>query len=105
MDLKCPGSGEVEKNLWSNLGHLTPRDEVKFVIADRIDYDWAVAAIREHGLDDAVRSGRLRALLFSPVWEGVEFQVLAEWILEDRLPVRLQIQLHKLIWGARARGV
>jgi 7-carboxy-7-deazaguanine synthase len=105
MDLKCPGSGEVEKNLWSNLGHLTPRDEVKFVIADRVDYEWAVGAIREHGLDDAVRSGRLRALLFSPVWERIDLPSLAAWVLEDRLPVRLQVQLHKLIWGAGARGV
>jgi 7-carboxy-7-deazaguanine synthase len=105
MDLKCPGSGEVEKNLWSNLGHLTAQDEVKFVIADRTDYEWAVETIREHGLDDAVRGGRLRAILFSPVWEGTDLRELAAWILADRLPVRLQVQLHKLIWGATARGV
>jgi 7-carboxy-7-deazaguanine synthase len=105
MDLKCPGSGESDRTLWSNLGHLTERDEVKFVIADRRDYEWAVDRIREHGLDEAVRHGRLRALLISPVWERADFRELAEWVLADRLPVRLQIQLHKVIWGADVTGV
>ena len=105
MDLKCPGSGEAARNLWSNLAHLTARDEVKFVIADRADYEWAVAAILEHGLDDRVRAGGLRALLFSPVWESMNFQELAEWVLKDGLPVRVQIQLHKVIWGANVAGV
>ncbi len=105
MDLKCPGSGESSKNLWSNLGHLTARDEVKFVIKDRADYEWAHQVIRERGLDQLLQSGRLRSLLFSPVWESVDFRELAEWILEDRLPVRYQIQLHKIIWGANVPGV
>ncbi len=105
MDLKCPGSGEAAKNLWSNLAHLTSRDEIKFVIADRADYEWAVAAILEHKLGERVRAGELRAILMSPVWDGAELRDLAEWVLEDRLPVRLQIQLHKVIWGANMPGV
>ncbi len=105
MDLKCPGSGEVSKNLWSNLDHLTARDEVKFVIADRTDYDWAVQVIRSRGLDERVQRGTLRALLFSPVWESMDFRELAEWVLADPLPVRYQIQQHKVIWGAHVRGV
>jgi 7-carboxy-7-deazaguanine synthase len=105
MDLKCPGSGEVARNLWSNLDHLTARDEVKFVVADRADYEWARAVIRERGLDERVRRGELRALLFSPVWDAVDLEGLAGWILEDRLPVRFQVQLHKLIWGPQRTGV
>ncbi|MEX2284751.1 MAG: radical SAM protein [Gemmatimonadota bacterium] len=105
MDLKCPGSGELSKNLWSNLEHLTARDELKFVIKDRADYEWARQVIRERGLDDSLRAGNLRALLFSPVWDSIDFRVLAEWILEDRLPVRYQIQLHKVIWGSNVPGV
>jgi 7-carboxy-7-deazaguanine synthase len=105
MDLKCPGSGESAKNLWSNLGHLTARDEVKFVIADRADYEWAVAAILEHRLDERVRAGELKALIFSPVWESMDFRELAEWVLRDGLPVRMQVQLHKVIWGANVPGV
>ena len=105
MDLKCPGSGESSRNLWSNLGHLTPRDEVKFVIADRADYEWAVAAMLEHRLDERVRAGELNALILSPVWESMDFKELAEWVLRDRLPVRMQIQLHKVIWGANVPGV
>src|SRR5690606_6359926 len=105
MDLKCPGSGESDRNLCSNLAHLTERDEIKFVISDRADYEWARSVIREHGLDGRVRAGTLRALLFSPVWDAVEWRDLAEWILEDRLPARFQLQLHKLIWGANVPGV
>jgi 7-carboxy-7-deazaguanine synthase len=105
IDLKCPGSGESAKNLWSNLGHLTARDEVKFVIADRADYEWAVAAILEHRLDERVRAGELKALIFSPVWESMDFRELAEWVLRDGLPVRMQVQLHKVIWGANVPGV
>ena len=105
MDLKCPGSGEEARNLWPNLDHLTGRDEVKFVIRDRRDYEWARDVIRDRGLADRVRAGELRALLFSPVWDELDFQDLAAWILEDRLPVRLQIQLHKVIWGANVPGV
>jgi len=105
MDLKCPGSGEESKNLWSNLDHLTHRDEVKFVLAGRSDYEWARDVLHARGLDARVRAGELRAILFSPVWDELHLRTLAEWILEDGLPVRLQIQLHKLIWDPRARGV
>jgi len=105
MDLKCPGSGEVARNLWTNLDHLTERDEIKFVVADRADFEWTVAVIREHGLDQRVRADRLRALHISPVWERVGWKDLAAWILEEHLPVRFQPQLHKLIWGANVPGV
>ena len=105
MDLKCPGSGEVERNLWSNLEHLTARDEIKFVIASRADYEWARDVVRTRGLADRKRDGSLREILFSPVWEAVEFKEMADWILEDHLPVRYQIQLHKIIWGANVHGV
>jgi 7-carboxy-7-deazaguanine synthase len=105
MDLKCPGSGEVARNLWSNLDHLTERDELKFVVADRADFEWTVAVIREHGLDERVRTGHLRALHLSPVWDRVDWKDLAAWILEEHLPVRFQLQLHKLIWGANVPGV
>lgn len=105
MDLKCPGSGETERNLWSNLDHLGPRDEIKFVVADRADYEWARSVIRDRGLDERVRAGTLRALLFSPVWNAVDWQDLAQWILDDRLPARFQLQLHKLVWGANVPGV
>lgn len=105
MDLKCPGSGESERNLWSNLEYLGPGDELKFVLADRADYEWAREVVRARGLDERVRTGALRAILFSPVWNALDLQHLAAWILEDHLPVRYQIQLHKLIWGAAARGV
>jgi 7-carboxy-7-deazaguanine synthase len=105
MDLKCPGSGEMDRNLWSNLEHLTERDEVKFVVADRADYEWARDVVRERGLDRRIRDGTLRAILVSPVWDGIELKELAEWILEDRLPVRFQTQLHKLIWGPGVIGV
>lgn len=105
MDLKCPGSGEVDRNLWSNLDHLTGRDEVKFVIRDREDYEWAREVIRSRGLDARIEAGLLRALLFSPVWDTLDFRELAEWVLQDGLPVRYQIQLHKVIWGANVPGV
>ena len=105
MDLKCPGSGESARNLWSNLDHLTPRDEVKFVVKDREDYVWTRETIRSRGLDRRLADGSLRALLISPVWGQVDLEALAEWILEDRLPVRFQVQLHKLIWGPTRTGV
>ena len=105
MDLKCPGSGEVARNLWSNLDHLTARDEVKFVVGDRADYEWARAVIVERGLGERVRDGSLNALLISPVWDATDLEELARWILEDGLPVRFQTQLHKHIWGADAKGV
>lgn len=105
MDLKCPGSGESHRNLWANLDHLTDGDEVKFVVKDRVDYEWARNTIVERGLADRVRDGSLRALLMSPVWGEMELEPLADWILEDGLPVRFQVQVHKLIWGADAKGV
>lgn len=105
MDLKCPGSGESGRNLWANLDHLTPRDEVKFVVMDRTDYEWTRDIIRSRGLARRVEEGSLRALLVSPVWDQVDLEALARWILEDELPVRFQVQLHKLIWGADRQGV
>lgn len=105
MDLKCPGSGEVARNRWENLAHLTERDEVKFVLADRTDYDWTREVIAARGLDERIREGTLGALLLSPVWGSLDPQALAAWILEDRLPVRMQVQLHKVIWGPDRTGV
>lgn len=105
MDLKCPSSGESHRNLWDNLEHLTARDEVKFVVRDRADYEWTRRVVRERGLDRRVGDGTLRALLISPVWGDVDLEALASWILEDRLPVRFQVQLHKLIWGPTRTGV
>jgi 7-carboxy-7-deazaguanine synthase len=100
MDLKCPGSGETDRNLWSNLAHLSVRDEVKFVLADRADYEWARATIRARDL-----GGRVNAILMSPVFGELDPAELAKWILEDRIPVRLQIQIHKHIWPPDTRGV
>src|SRR5258708_28386090 len=100
MDLKCPGSGEVARNLWSNLEHLGRRDEIKFVLADRIDYEWARAAIADHKLES-----RVKAILLSPVHGQLDPAMLAKWMLEDRLPARMQLQMHKQIWGPNARGV
>lgn len=107
MDLKCPGSGESSRNRWENLEHLDAGDEIKFVVANRSDYEWARDVILERGLDQRVRAGTLGALLISPVWgaEGVDLENLAAWTLEDRLPVRLQTQLHKHIWGPTRKGV
>ncbi|KZC39386.1 MULTISPECIES: 7-carboxy-7-deazaguanine synthase QueE [Rhodanobacter] len=97
MDLKAPGSGESARNLWSNLDHLLPHDQVKIVIASRADYEWACAVLAERTL--AARC----MVLFSPVWGKVEPRELAEWIIADKLPVRFQLQLHKLLWND-ARG-
>ena len=105
MDLKCPGSGEEHRNLWSNLDHLTRRDEVKFVVAGLEDFDWAAGAIRRHGLDERVRDGSLGALLISPVWGLPGLEELAARILASGLPVRFQTQLHKHIWGPDRAGV
>ncbi len=99
LDVKCPDSGEVENNRWENLDLLTPKDEVKLVVASEADYRWARDLVREHRLAERC------PVLFSPVWESVEPRELAEWILRDRLPVRLQLQLHKILWGAETRGV
>jgi 7-carboxy-7-deazaguanine synthase len=92
MDLKAPGSDEVERNDWDNLAFLQPHDQIKIVIADRGDFDWALAQVREHGLDRW-------QVLFSPVWEELHPKTLAEWILAERAPVRLQLQTHKYLWG------
>jgi len=93
LDLKTPGSGESARNLWSNLAHLTPHDEIKFVICDESDYQWAKEQLLARQLD------ALCPVLFSPVHGRVEPRQLADWILRDQLPVRLQVQLHKLLWG------
>jgi 7-carboxy-7-deazaguanine synthase len=93
VDLKTPGSGEVERNLYENMGHLQAHDQVKFVICSRADYEWAKEKIEEHDLD-----GRCE-LLFSPSHDQQNATELAEWILQDQLPVRMQLQLHKYLWG------
>lgn len=93
MDIKTPASGEVDKNLDSNLQYLSSQDQVKFVLCDRQDYDWAVALLQQHALADKCE------VLFSPVHGQLEARQLADWILADQLPVRFQIQLHKLLWG------
>jgi len=93
MDLKTPGSGEVDKNRFQNLECLVPRDQVKFVICDRNDYEWSRGIVDEYRL-----TGRCE-LLFSPAFGQQDGARLAEWILEDRLPVRFQLQLHKILWG------
>jgi 7-carboxy-7-deazaguanine synthase len=111
LDLKTPGSGEVDRNLMENLAHLAPHDEVKFVITDRADYEWTRSIIAEHDL-----VARCAAVLLSPVFEqapgeeiagaaGLPPRTLAEWILADGLDVRLQLQLHKHIWEPQTRGV
>jgi 7-carboxy-7-deazaguanine synthase len=100
MDVKCPGSGEAARNHWENLNLITAQDEVKFVIKDRTDYEYARDVVAKHDL-----AGRCRAVLFSPVHNVLASKDLAEWILADRLPVRLQLQAHKFIWGADVRGV
>ena len=93
LDLKTPASGECGRNLLANLAHLTPRDQVKLVICDRADYEWAQVQIEELHLAERCE------VLFSPSHGQLEAHVLAEWILHDRLPVRFQIQLHKVLWG------
>ena len=100
MDLKTPGSGMVARNRWENLRHLDADDEIKFVICDRADYEWARGVVGEHGLAE-----RHAAVLFSPSWGEVDPRELAEWILADGLLVRLQLQIHKHIWSPTARGV
>ena len=99
MDLKAPGSGEVRRNRWDNIARLRPHHEVKVVIASREDFDWAVDRVREHGLTERC------AVLFSPVWGAVAPVDLANWILASGLDVRLQVQLHKVVWDPDARGV
>jgi 7-carboxy-7-deazaguanine synthase len=100
VDVKCPGSGEAHRNHLANLDLLTPQDEVKFVIRDRADYEFATDVVERHRLSE-----RVAAVLFSPVHGVLEPKQLAEWILQDRLTVRLQLQAHKFIWGPDVRGV
>jgi 7-carboxy-7-deazaguanine synthase len=100
MDLKAPGSRESHRNRWSNLQHLTRRDEIKFVLADRIDYEWMRGVISERKLPEIGCT-----LLASPVWGQLDPKDLVDWVLADKLPVRVQVQLHKVIWGASAQGV
>lgn len=98
MDLKCPDSQESGRNLWSNLGHLRAQDEVKFVLASRADYDWMCRVLVREGLP------RRCGVLVSPVWGELDAAELAQWVLEDGLEVRLQVQLHKVLWqDARGR--
>jgi len=100
MDLKTPGSGEVEKNLWSNINHLTARDEVKFVIGSREDYEWSCEKAVQFNL-----SKRCHAVLFSPIFGRIDPREIVEWVLADGLDVRFQLQMHKFIWTPTQRGV
>ncbi len=100
VDVKCPGSGEADRVDWENMTRLRPHDEVKFVIRDRADYEFARAAVGRHGLPT-----RAAAVLFSPVHGVLDPRELSAWVLSDRLPVRVQLQVHKYIWGADAREV
>jgi 7-carboxy-7-deazaguanine synthase len=93
MDIKTPGSGEMERNLLSNLDCLTPHDQVKFVITDEEDYAWSRTMLSEHKLNERCE------VLFSPVHDKLDASELADWVIRDRLPVRFQLQLHKLLWG------
>ena len=93
MDLKTPGSGEAARNRYANLQYLLPQDQIKFVLCDRQDYDWAVALLKQHALADKCE------VLFSPVQDQLDPRQLADWILADQLPVRFQLQLHKVLWG------
>jgi 7-carboxy-7-deazaguanine synthase len=100
VDIKCPGSGEAAKNEWRNLDALAPHDEVKFVVKDRADYDFALDILRRHNL-----AARTAAVLFSPVHGVLDPRTLAGWMLADAVPARLQLQLHKYIWSPTTRGV
>ena len=100
VDVKCPASGESDKNDWSNLDALSKHDEVKFVIQDRRDFEFAADVVRRHGL-----AGRCAAVLFSPVHGVLDPKTLSEWMLADSVPARLQVQLHKYIWPPATRGV
>jgi len=100
VDVKCPGSGEAERNDWNNLDRLAPHDEVKFVVRDRADYEFARDVIARHQLPS-----RCSAVLLSPVHGELDPRHLSEWILSDRLGARLQLQLHKYIWSPDTRGV
>jgi len=95
LDVKTPGSGEVEKNLWSNLALLKAKDEVKFVLCDVADYEWAKQLLADKAITEKCQ------VLFSPVYSQLQPRDLAEWILADKLPVRMQVQLHKILWGEK----
>ncbi len=100
MDLKTPSSGEEGRNLYANIAHLTPRDELKFVVGSREDYEWAREKIRGHDL-----AAKVNAVLLSPVFGKIPPSDMVSWMLEDKLPARFQLQMHKFIWEPRARGV
>lgn len=100
MDLKAPGSGESRRNRWSNLEHITARDEIKFVLVDRADYEWMRDVVRERDLP-----GRTKNLLASTVFGKLAPKQLVDWVLADALPVRVQLQLHKYIWAPETQGV
>lgn len=99
VDVKCPGSGECDRNRWQNLDSLRPGDELKFVIAGRADYEWAAACVRDRSLGDRA------PVLFSAVHDALSSGQLAQWVIADRLPVRVQVQMHKVLWPAATRGV
>jgi 7-carboxy-7-deazaguanine synthase len=101
LDVKCPASGEAERNHWPNLTRLRPElDEVKFVIADRVDWDFARRVVDDYELES-----RTRSILISPAWQQIDLQELANWILESGMNARMQLQMHKYVWGPDARGV
>jgi 7-carboxy-7-deazaguanine synthase len=100
MDLKTPGSGEVNRNLWSNIEHLTLGDEVKFVMGSREDYEWSRDKVQRYDLPS-----RCHAVLFSPIFGRIDPRQIVEWILADKLSVRFQLQMHKFIWSPMQRGV
>ena len=100
LDVKCPASGEEPRNHWPNLGRLRGEDEVKFVIADRGDWDYAQTVIQKYDLQN-----KAGAILISPAWEQIDLKALADWVSSSGLNVRMQLQLHKYIWGADVRGV
>ena len=100
LDVKCPGSGEAHRNDWSNIDRLRSHDQVKFVIKDRADYEYARDVVRERALER-----RASAILFSPVHDVLDPKQLSEWVLADKLPVRVQLQIHKYIWDSNTRGV
>ena len=99
MDIKCPSSEMEDRMRWENLQHITSKDQIKFVISNRRDYDWAVDIVKRHHLTDRC------PVLFSPAFGSQDLRPMAEWILEDRMQFRLQVQLHKFIWDPEARGV
>jgi 7-carboxy-7-deazaguanine synthase len=99
LDVKCPGSGMSDRMHWPNVTRLTAKDQIKFVLTDRFDYEWACQVLARHELADRC------TVLMSPVFGSLEPRQLAEWVLADRLPVRVQLQMHKLIWAPDMRGV